>query len=249
MAGPLQTAIGRGDRFPAEKGTQRGAIVGPSGRSCMPEAADSWLGRKLGKYHFTARLGQGGMGVVYEADHRDGTAYLVMELVRGASAQGLLQTRGALPWPEATRAVADACRGLAAAHSAGLVHRDLKPANLLIAADGVGKLADFGLARVADQGTLSATGAGRVAGTPHYMSPEQCRGEPLDARSDLYSLGATYFALLTGKPPYQRDDPLELMFAHCSQPIPDPRAGSAAVPEGCAAVVQLWDVSRFREEK
>jgi hypothetical protein len=78
----------------------------------------------------------------------------------------------------------------------------------------------------------------RVAGTPHYMSPEQCRGEPLDPRTDLYSLGATYHALLTGRPPYPGDGPMEVMFAHCSRPVPDPRSADPALPPACAEVVR-----------
>src|SRR5207253_6163453 len=115
-------------------------------------------------------------------DEHDGVCYLVMELVEGGGTQDRLRARGALPWPEATRLLADACRGLAAAHAAGLIHRDIKPANLMRAAGGAGKLADFGLARAAVPDGQSSTGSGAVAGTPHYMSPEQCRGEPLDAR-------------------------------------------------------------------
>src|SRR5262249_46467074 len=98
-----------------------------------------------------------------------------------------------------TRAAADACRGLAAAHAAGLLHRDVKPSNLMRDAGGAVKLADFGLVRGGDF-TVSSTS--HLTGTPAFMSPEQCRSEPLDARSDLYSLGATYHTLLTGRPPF-----------------------------------------------
>jgi serine/threonine protein kinase len=206
---------------------------------------DPWVGQRLGKYEITGKLGQGGMGVVYEgqdtllkrpvavkllpeavaanpealkrflheaqaaarlnhpnvvaiheADQWQGTVYLVLELVRGESAEQALQTRGPLPWREATRILADVCRGLAAAHAAGLVHRDIKPGNILLAADGAVKLADFGLAKPVDHNGPALTGPGLAIGTPHFMSPEQCRSAPLDPRSDLYSLGATYYALL-----------------------------------------------------
>src|SRR5262249_21713580 len=100
---------------------------------------------------------------------------------------------------------------------------------------GVVKVADFGLVRGGD---LTTSLDGRVVGTPHYMSPEQCRGERADARSDLYALGATYFHLLTGRTPYPDHNPVQLMFAHCDRPAPDPRAYAAGVPDGCTAVVR-----------
>jgi urea transport system substrate-binding protein len=203
------------------------AAAGPEAwRRCLREARAA------------ARLSHPNVVALYEAEQRDGLCYLVLELVPGGSAADVLRTRGAFPWPEATQAVADACRGLAAAHAAGLIHRDVKPANLMRAPDGVVKLADFGLARAAEQTGPSVASSLRAGGTPQYMSPEQSRGEPLDARTDLYSLGATYYALLVGRPPYPGDAPLPLMYAHCSKPVPDPRAERPEVPEGCAAVVQ-----------
>jgi serine/threonine protein kinase/formylglycine-generating enzyme required for sulfatase activity len=152
--------------------------------------------------------------------------------------QDRLRALGTIPWPEATRILIDACRGLATAHAAGLIHRDLKPANLMCTREGRVKLADFGLARSAQPSSAGITVPGAVAGTLDYMSPEQCRGEPLDGRSDIYSLGATYFALLTGRPPYSGEGTLELMFAHCSKPIPDPCTGNPDIPAGCGAVVR-----------
>src|SRR5262249_53573641 len=144
----------------------------------------------------------------------------------------------AFPWPEATRALADACRGLAATHAAGLLHRDIKPGNLLRGRDGVVKVTDFGLAKYAVATGHSLTTPGGVVGTPHYMAPEQCESKAVDARTDVYALGATYYALLTGHVPYAGAGPMEVMFAHCSGPVPDPRHVNPAVPEPCAAIVQ-----------
>ncbi len=174
---------------------------------------------------------------VYEAGIFRGVPYLAMELVRGGSAEDLLAAGGPLPWPQATRLAADACRGLAAAHAAGLVHRDIKPANLMIDG-GAAKLADFGLVKHVGDGPLSQTSGRHVLGTPDYMSPEQCRSEALDGRSDVYSLGATYFALLTGGTPYSAEGAMGVMFAHCSGPVPDPRRGNPALPRACAAIVR-----------
>lgn len=182
-----------------------------------------------------ARLNHPHVVQIHEVNLTSETPYLVMELLAGGSAADLLRRRGPLDWREATRIIADACRGLAAAHAAGLLHRDLKPSNLLLNAEGVAKIADFGVAKVSQTaGTL--TPKGNVIGTPEYMSPEQCRVETLDARSDIYSLGATYYALLTGRPPFDADTALQVMFAHCSSPTPDPRTLNQQVPEGCAAL-------------
>ncbi|MCX7420021.1 MAG: serine/threonine-protein kinase [Planctomycetia bacterium] len=186
-----------------------------------------------------ARLNHPNVVAVHDVDQQRGLCFLVMELVKGKTAAELISLE-CLPWPEATQLIADACRGLVAAHEAGLVHRDIKPSNIMRTNDGLVKLADFGLAKAADDSLTakeSVTKSGMILGTPHYMSPEQCRGEPTDARSDLYSLGATYFTLLTRQPPYPDSQPMQIMFAHCSKPVPDPRSIRAELPEECAAIV------------
>lgn len=175
---------------------------------------------------------------VYEIDERGGVYYIAMELLEGGSAQSVLDQQGALPWPEATRWIADACRGLNAAHDAGMLHRDVKPANLFRARDGGVKLGDFGLVKLLRSPAPMITALGGALGTPSFMSPEQCQGEPLDGRTDVYSLGATYYALLTGRPPFVADTSFGAMFAHCSSPIPDPRAIVPEVPVACAEVIR-----------
>ena len=129
-----------------------------------------------------------------------------------------------------------ACRGLAAAHAMGLIHRDIKPENLLVDADGNVKLADFGLAKSLD--AASMTQSNHLVGTPHFMSPEQCRCEEVDHRSDVYQMGATYYALLSGRHPYrQATTPLQAINAHCNFPVPDPREVDADIPDECAEIV------------
>jgi hypothetical protein len=236
-----------------------GPLIGTGGMGAVHEGQDTFLKRKVAikllpdavsrdvsairrfvlEARSFARVNHPNAVQIYEVDRRHSVCYLVMELMRGGSMQELLQREQAgLPWPEATQAVADACRALVATHAAGLVHRDIKPSNLMRSADGVVKLADFGLARDTGYGvTLSPTMPGGVVGTPSYMSPEQCRSEPVDARSDMYALGATYYHLLTGRPPYAGELPLQVLFAHCSAPVPDPRDSVADVPEACAAIV------------
>lgn len=194
--------------------------------------------RFLREARATARLDHPNVISVLDVDQQDGRPFLVMELIRGKSLQAILEA-GPLPWRDASRVIADCCQGLTAAHAQGLIHRDLKPGNILRTDEGVAKLADFGLAKsLAGDETNHLTSTGHLLGTPHYMSPEQCQGEALDPRSDLYSLGATYFALLTGRPPFSQTQPLQLMFAHCSAPIPDPRALQPDIPQSCAAIVQ-----------
>lgn len=185
-----------------------------------------------------ARLNHPNVVAVYDVDQQRGFCFLVMELVSGCTASELLR-QGPMAWTEATRLIAEACRGLAAAHDAGLVHRDIKPSNLMRTHDGLVKLADFGLAKTTDdpgQAKNPLTQSGTILGTPQYMSPEQCRGEPVDARSDLYSLGATYFTLLTGQAPFDDPNPLQVMFSHCSKPTPDPRSQRDDLPQACAEI-------------
>ncbi|MBI1371333.1 MAG: protein kinase [Phycisphaera sp.] len=165
--------------------------------------------------------------------------YIAMELVRGADAHHLLQERGPFDVTTATASIADACRVLAVAHNAGLIHRDIKPGNLMHADDGTVKIADFGLARgVAGEGGLSLTGKDEIIGSPNYMSPEQCRGETIDTRADLYALGCTYFALLTGHPPYVYDSPMKTMHAHVSEPPPSVRQLRPDAPASCGRIIE-----------
>jgi serine/threonine protein kinase len=195
--------------------------------------------RFLREARAAARLNHPNVVAVYDVDQQRGFCFLVMELVNGCSTADLI-ARGPVPWGESTRLIAEACRGLVAAHEAGLVHRDIKPSNIMRTNDGQVKLADFGLAKAVDdsnQARNPLTKSGMVLGTPHYMSPEQCEGGELDARTDVYSLGATYFALLTGRPPFDDAQPLQVMYAHCQKPIPDPRTLCPDLPEACAAVV------------
>lgn len=130
--------------------------------------------------------------------------YLVMPYVSGASLQKRIDIDGPLPVCEILRMGAQVAAGLAAAHAQGLVHRDIKPANILLE-NGVERVAitDFGLARAVDDATMTRTGV--IAGTPQYMSPEQARGEPVDQRSDLFSLGSVLYSLCTGRPPFRAE--------------------------------------------
>jgi hypothetical protein len=130
--------------------------------------------------------------------------FLVMQYVAGESLQGRLDRQGPLTIKEILRIAHQTAAGLAAAHAQGLVHRDVKPSNILLE-QGIERalLTDFGLARAADDASLTHTGY--LPGTPHYMSPEQARGDAIDARSDLFSLGSVMYAMCTGRPPFRAD--------------------------------------------
>lgn len=183
-----------------------------------------------------AKVNHPNVVTVHDVSQADGRWFIVMEYVGGASAGQLVSQRGAILWQEATRIIRDAAAGLAAIHATGMIHRDVKPGNILIAENGIAKIADFGLAKRATQQSLQQSS--RVVGTPYYMSPEQCWNEVADARADIYSLGATYFSLLTGEPPYVGDTAMAVMFAHCNNPVPDPRSHDARLPTGCANIIR-----------
>jgi serine/threonine protein kinase/CheY-like chemotaxis protein len=171
---------------------------------------------------------------------RDGaTCYLVMEIVSGGNANDHLEQSGGYSAVAATQIVIEACRGLSAAHKSGLVHRDIKPANLLLTDEGVVKVSDFGLAKKTNSQTIQLTMVGQVIGTPHYMSPEQCESKEVDARSDIYSLGATYYSLLTGARPYEESDAMQLMLDQCNAEPPDPRKLLPEVPAACAQIIEF----------
>jgi len=167
------------------------------------------------------------------ADHDP--PYFVMPLLAGPSLQDRLAGGGAFPVADVVRIGREVAAGLAAAHAAGIVHRDVKPSNILLAADGRAVLTDFGLARGEEDVRL--TGGGLVAGTPLYMSPEQARGEPLDGRSDLFSLGSVLYELLAGRPPFQAESALAVLRQVCDAPPPPLRAANPAVPDWLAAVI------------
>jgi serine/threonine protein kinase len=164
-----------------------------------------------------AREAQAAAAVVHEnvvaihaVSEREGPPYLVMEYVRGESLQRRIDRVGPFGTAEILRVGHQVAAGLAAAHAQGLVHRDVKPANILLE-EGVErlKLTDFGLARAADDASLTRTGA--VSGTPQYMSPEQARGESIDARSDLFSLGSALYAMAAGRPPFRAETSLAVL--------------------------------------
>lgn len=247
--------------------------------------------RVLGPYMLHKRIGSGGMGEVYLAEHHllkrpcaiklvrperagdpqvisrfrreveatarlkhpntvavfdygrtgDGTFYYVMEYLDGLGLGEIVQRHGPLPPGRVVHVLRQICGALHEAHEAGLIHRDIKPSNILLCRHGglfdVAKLVDFGLVRNLDGDASESqqTRTDAIVGTPDYMSPEQADGDALDARSDLYSLGATAFYLLTGKPPFVGKNALDILFAHRQGEVP---SLGDAVPESLQAIIR-----------
>src|SRR5579859_7193233 len=160
--------------------------------------------------------------------------YIVMEYVDGGTLKDRLKK--ALPVPEAVDYMIQAAEGLDCAHRNGIIHRDVKPANMLVRKDGHLLLSDFGIAKMLE-GTTNLTRVGTGIGTPQYMSPEQGMGQPVDRRSDIYSLGIVLFHCLTGRVPFSADSPLTITMKHLQDPLPIDRLSAENVPPAIIQVI------------
>jgi serine/threonine-protein kinase len=178
------------------------------------------LERFFREVRVVAKLNHPNIVKAFDAGFSNGLYYYVMEFLEGETLAARLTDWVPLPWKEALSIVKQVASGLEHAHHHGLIHRDVKPGNLFLLEAGGVKLMDLGMARFAAQGELAVTHSGQVMGTPLYMSPEQARGDDLDIRSDLYSLGITFFEMLTGKPPYTADTPLSVLHRHVNEDVP-----------------------------
>ena len=172
---------------------------------------------------------------IYAAGQYDGRPYYAMELVEGRSlAEAMAGER--IPGPLALDYLRQAAQGLAAASELGIVHRDVKPANLMLDGRGRLKIVDFGLARSVARGDTLTSGV--VLGSPHYMAPEQALGQDCDRRSDIYSLGASFYHVLTGLPPFEAPTPVAVLMKHLHEPLVGIRERRPEIPSGVAAVIE-----------
>jgi len=198
-----------------------------------------------------ARLIHPNIVTAYDAGEQHGIHYLVMEYVDGQDLASLVKEHGPMPLEEALECVLQAARGLAYAHSQGVIHRDIKPSNLLVDRSGVVKILDMGLARLmfdpAKDGVTGdqLTATGQVMGTCDYMAPEQAVStHRVDGRADIYSLGCTLYRLLTGEPPYPRQTLMEVLVAHREAPIPSLSKARPDVPVEVDMVFQRMMAKR-----
>ena len=177
-----------------------------------------------------AKLNHPNIVHIYTLGVVDGVRFIAMEYVQGTNLREFLQKKGALDFPLALSIMRQAGVAVGAAGELGLVHRDIKPENLLLTRKGQVKVADFGLCRDLDAEEVHLTQPGITMGTPAYMSPEQAQGHTLDHRSDLYSLGVTFYHMLTGEVPFRADSPLAVALKHVKDTPVSPRGPPARHP-------------------
>lgn len=259
VTGPLHTRVSAGDPAPTVVVGGRYRVerrLGTGGMATVDLAVDLELEREvaLKRLHphlvtdqmvdrfrreaqAAARLRHPGVVTVHDWGFDDDTPYLVMELIEGPSLRTALTRRGRLAPGEALAVLAPAMAGLAAAHRAGIVHRDVTPGNVLLGHDGASKMADFGLARPVASASVTVPDA--VVGSPHYLSPEAARGDRLDARSDVYSLGCVLYECLTGAPPFEGGTAAMIATRRLSERVPPPSDAVASLPGDLDEIVLI----------
>jgi serine/threonine protein kinase len=238
-----------------------GEVIGHGGMAEVHRGRDVRLGREVaikllradlsrdpafeGRFRREAQaaaaLNSPSIVAVYDTgeDEIDGrrTPYIVMEFIEGQSLRDVLAAEGRLLPQRALEITAEVCTALEQAHAAGIVHRDIKPGNVMITPTGEVKVMDFGIARALTSSTSTMTQTAAVLGTAHYLSPEQARGEHVDARSDLYSTGCLLYELLTGAPPFTGDTAVAVAYQHVREDPTPPSLVEPDVPAGVDAIV------------
>ncbi len=235
----LERILGRG-RMGVVYLAQDEALLRPTAIKVLAWASGDASGQDpvqwfLGEARLVARINDPRVVQIYGAARQGDYCYIAMEYVAGQSTEALIATGGRLSPEAATDILVQSSSALHAAHVAGVVHRDVKPGNLLIGPGGMTKLGDFGMAH--GSAGVPVGNASVRAGTPFYTAPEIWRGAVASPASDIYALGATYFHLLTGRPPFLGADLDEVERAHLGAPVPDPRDLVPGLPPSCSTLV------------
>jgi serine/threonine protein kinase len=209
-------------------------------------ADQDFVRRFLKEARAAARLNHPNIVQIYDFGSVDGIYYLAMEYVHGESLRSIVK-RKRFNERAAVAVIREALRPLGIAHAEGIVHRDIKPDNIMLTFKGELKLVDLGIAKRLDE-DQDLTQTGQAVGTPQYISPEQIRGLRVDARADIYSLGATFYHLLTGRPPYKGTSAAVVMTLHLTEPLPDPRTYEPTLSEGVCRVLRKM-LAKERDER
>jgi serine/threonine-protein kinase len=236
----IDSMLGEGGMAKVFRGTDKvlGRTVAVKVLSAQFALDDSSVARFRREAQSAAALNHPNVVSVFDTGSDDGVHWIVMEFVEGRTLKEVIQEDGPLAPDRALQIARGVALALASAHESGLVHRDVKPANIMITPSGETKVMDFGIARaVTSTGDPTLTKTGFVMGTAAYLSPEQAQGKPVDARSDIYSLGCVLYEMLAGRPPFEGNSPVAVASAHMSAE-PEPISGvNPAVPREAEAVV------------
>lgn len=208
----------------------------------------SFVERFLREARAIARVNHPNILAVYDAgqDPDLNLHYMIMELIDGRSLSDILAEKGVLPPRVAAEYIRQAALGLGCAQAAGIIHRDVKPDNIMVTRQDIVKVSDFGLAKEIDAAAMTATDS--VMGTPAYMSPEQCDGKKLDGRTDIYSLGGTFYRLITGRLPFEAETAMSMMYRHKHEPVIPPRQVVPTIPQSISDIVVKMMAKR-REDR
>ncbi len=208
---------------------------------------ESYVERFKREAQSAAALNHPNIVQVYSIDEFDGRHCFAMEYVQGSSIQQMIKSQGPMEPAAAARLILQAASGLGAAHGHGIIHRDIKPANLMVDERGLVKITDFGLALLA-AGATRLTATGMFMGTPGYLSPEQCLDQEVDQRADIYSLGVTFYEMLTGVTPFKADSPLALLRQIIDVEPKDVGELRPEVPEALRTILRKM-MAKNREER